>query len=1112
MKLTTIIILAACLHTSAKGVAQQTITFSGKEVSLESVFSAIKKQTNYRFFFNTDMLSSATKVTLEVKNAQVEQVMNMALKDQPLTFTIKGRTIFVMKKQEEEKKSTQVERTGDPITVSGRVTDDQGQPLAGANVKVKGGNNGVTTDAQGRFTLNNVDPNASLEISFVGHEMQFISLKGKSAVSIILGQKLSMLDETVVIAYGTTSRRLSTGNVSSIKASDIEKQPVNNPLLALQGRVPGLFINQNTGVPGGGITVRIQGQNSIAGGNDPLIVVDGVPYYSQLPQIGTPDNVLGSSGGRGNVSNGNPLSYINPNDIESIDILKDADATAIYGSRAANGAILITTKKGKTGKAKIDASFQQGWGKVTRKMEMLDRRRYLDMRYEGYKNDAISISNLTPGRNTYDLTLWDTTQSTDWQNTLIGGTAKTSNVNASISGGSSSIQYLISSTYRKESSVFPGDFNNQKASVHFSINTSASGNRFKLQLSGNYLFDDNKLPSSDLTEKANLLEPVAPSLFNSDGTLNWAMTSAGVATWDNPMVSVLHQTYSNQTSNLLSNLTMGYMLFDGLEIKSSFGFSNIQTTDFMATPLVAIRPERRVSTSRSAYYGNRSGRSWIIEPQLVYKKKFWRGKIEGLIGGSIQQAKSVSGSLLGRGYSSDQVLEDFKAATTLSASASFMTSYKYNGLFARMNYNLDEKYILNLTARRDGSSRFGSKNQFHSFGSVGFGWILSQEKFISKNLSFLSFAKLRGNLGTTGNDQIGDYQYLSLYDIITGGIPYQNMSGLLPSSLSNPYLQWEETRKIQTGIDLGFLSDRIFISATYVLNRSSNQLLQYILPSTTGYSSITENFPATVQNTSWELALNATILKKQQFNWSSSLNFTIPKNKLVDFPNLENSTYSSELRIGEPLGSYYIYHFSGVNAATGLYEVYDSKGVATSSPNSLTDRTVLFNNLPKFYGGFQNRITLKGLELDFIFQFVSQKGANNQFNNGSIVTPGAFLSGSSNQPITVLDRWQNPGDNASIQKFSSSYTSANASLVRGLVKVSDASFTDASYVRLKNISFSWRPPAKWIQKISLQDCKLFVHGQNLITITNYEGADPENQGFQTLPPLRVIQLGVSLGL
>lgn len=395
---------------------QQSISLSVTNAPLEKVFKEIQKQSGYTFVYTRELLHQTAPVTIKLSKARIDEVLTLCVKDQPITFTVVDKMVIikpkVTAKAEVPKGSTQ-SVADDPIDISGRVTDDQGNPLAGANVKIKGSNIGVTTDKNGQFKMANVDPNAVLEISFVGHEAQSVVVRGKSFFSIALGQKLSLLDETVVIAYGTTTRRLATGNISSVKASDIEKQPVNNPLLALQGRVPGLFITQSNGLPGTGVTVRIQGQNSIAKGNDPLYVVDGVPYPSQMLQTSTTtgNNILGGSNGDASGGNGNPLSYINPNDIESIEVLKDADATAIYGSRAANGAILITTKKGKAGQVKVDINLQQGWGRITRKLDLMNTQQYLQLRTEAIKND-----NLTINSSDFDLNgLWDTTQYTDWR-------------------------------------------------------------------------------------------------------------------------------------------------------------------------------------------------------------------------------------------------------------------------------------------------------------------------------------------------------------------------------------------------------------------------------------------------------------------------------------------------------------------------------------------------------------------------------------------------------------------------------------------------------------------------------------------------------------------------
>lgn len=1101
MKLTTIIILAACLHTSAKGVAQQTITFSGKEVSLEYVFNAIKKQTNYRFFFNTDMLTNASKVTLDVKNAQVEQVMNMALKDQPLTFTIKGRTIFVMKKPEEEKKSTQLAPTGDPITVSGRVTDENGEPLAGANVKVKGGNNGVTTDGQGRFTLNNVDPNASLEISFVGRETQMLSVKGKTVFSVALGQKTGILDETVVIAYGTTTKRLNTGNVSTVKYSDIQKQPVNNPILALQGRVPGMTITQSSGISGSAVNIRIQGRNNLNTaftGSDPLIVIDGVPYPSQnlmtfASGSGT-SKMLGGAGGSFSAA-GSTLSFLNPADIESIDVLKDADATSIYGSRAANGALLITTKKGKAGNTKIDINVQHGFGEIDHQWKMLNLEQYMQMRKEAKQNDNAALSSTD-----YDLNgLWDTTKNTNWQEELIGKRATYSRASATISGGNSIMNYLVGTTYARESSVFPGDFASKKGSLHFNINSLSLDKRFNMQLSGSFLADNNNIPGIDFTRFISLA-PVAPDLYNSDGTLNWAIDANGNSTWLNPL-SYNYNIFENKSYNLIGNLLLGYQILPGLELKTSLGYNQLSSNQFLASLDASFAPEKRAALNRSATFSNNMIHSWIVEPQLNYNRNFGSGgKLNLLVGASFQDQTSNGTQTEAAGQSSDQLLRNLAAATSYGQ-FTINSVYRYNAIFGRINYTLYDRYLVNLTGRRDGSSRFGSNNQLHNFGAIGVGWIFSEERLFKKYAQFLSFGKVKGSYGVTGNDQIGDYQFMSLYSTTTNLIPYQSIRGLQAGTLSNPDLQWEETRKLQGSIELGFLRNRLMITATYFRNRTNNTLTSVNLPIITGFTVFNDNFPALIQNTGWEFTLRTENIKSTRFSWTTNFNLTIPKNKLVSFPGLEFSSSANELVVGQPLSITKSYSFYGIDPQTGVPMFKDFKGNITSSPNSATDLISIMNNAEKFVGGLQNVFTYNGVQLDILLQFTKQKGKN-YFYTG---VPGRFTTTIlGNQPITVLQRWQNPGDITAYPRYT---TLSSNTFPEG-----DRFFADASFVRVKNVALSYQMPQSISKQLHINECRFFINAQNLFTFTSYQGLDPETMSITSLPPLRVVTFGVQLTL
>jgi len=1110
MKLIGIILFIASLHLSARGLTQ-TITISVKDAPLDNVFKLIEKQTDYVFLFEKELIAKSKKVTLNVSKPLLD-VLDLCFKDQPFTYHITGKIIALAPRKEEPSKESKssTEAQNPLIDLKGRVVNSEGEPVSGATVSIKGTTKSTVTDANGYYILTGVNENAIVIITHVQYEMKSLAINGHTSLNATLQIKMNNLDELQVIAYGTTSKRFNTGNVATVKAADIEKQPVSNPLLALQGRVPGLFITQANGFPGSGVKVRIEGLNSIDGGNDPLYVIDGVPFSSQL--LPTLSKVLGSSGGNtvqvGNLNYGtygNPLNYINPSDIESIEVLKDADATAIYGSRAANGAILITTKKGKSGEQKIEFNVQHGWGKVTRKMDMMNRRQYLDMRYEALKNDGISLSSLDQNSN-YDLTVWDTTRSTDWQKELIGNTANYTDIQGKVSGGSATTFYLIGGGYHKETTTLPGDFNDQKASMHFQINSASNDQKFKLSFKGNYLVDVNQLPhtsSTDITEMAFLLPPVAPALYNSDGSINWELNNSLKSTWSypgNPIAQLLNR-YKNRTNNIVGDLTLSYELLPGLNLNSSLGYTDLQSKERVTIPLSSTAPELRQNTTRIGIYGNSSVNTFIIEPQISYHKEIWKGKFDFLVGSTIQQNSSELENLYGYGYSTDDAITDINSASLIKSEPTLNNIYKYNAGFARITCNMLDRYILNLTGRRDGSSRFGSKNQFHNFGSIGGSWIFSKEPFISQSVTWLAFGKVSVSYGTTGSDQIGDYQFLSLYNFINPGIPYQGITALQQISLTNPYLQWEETRKFHIGIDLGFFNEKLLLSGHFYRNRSSNQLLAYQLPSTTGYNSISQNFPALVQNTGLEISFTSTNISTKIFRWTSNLNLTVPQNKLLRFPGLQNSTYANTLVIGKPTSIVKKLHLMGVDPTTGVY-LFTSKS-DPFNPRIPDDANVIISTAPIFYGGLQNSVSYKGFQLDFLFQFVKQKGPNYFYGR----LPG---SPKWNQPTYLLDRWQSPGDNSSHQKYNADFTYSNSANNAGFN--SDASYSDASYIRLKNLSLSWQLPDKMLKIIHLQSLRIFSQGQNLLTITNYKGLDPETLSTTSLPPLRVLTVGFQVTL
>ncbi|HVW98722.1 MAG TPA: SusC/RagA family TonB-linked outer membrane protein [Mucilaginibacter sp.] len=1098
MKLTTLLLIVTIMQVSATTYAQK-LTLKEKNVPIARVFDEIKKQTGYDVFYLPKELKTDKKINANFNNASLDEVMEACLDEQPVTYKIDEKTIVISKK--EKSLIDKVKDFFQAMDVTGKVTDEQGQPLAGATVKVKDGNGATTTDLKGEFTLRQVAPGATLQISFIGYEQ--LEVKAAEYMGVIqLKVATSVLDQVQVQAYGVTSRRLSTGNISTVKAVDIEKQPVQNPLLALQGRVPGLVVEQATGLPGSGVKVRIQGQNSLSMGNDPLYVIDGVPYPSQM--LPTLNNIFGTSGNTSPIpsGSGNPLSYINPSDIESIDILKDADATSIYGSRAAAGAILITTKKGKAEATKIDANVRSGWGNVTRRLDLLNTQQYLQMRHEAFANDR-----LTPGSLDYDINgTWDTTRYTDWQKELIGNTARYTDAQISVSGGNTNTNFLIGSNYHKETTVFPGDFADQKGSVHFNINSYSPNKKFSLQFLGNYLTDDNKIIGSDLTGPAIQLSPNAPSLYQADGTLNWEALSNGRSSWTNPL-SYLNRKYNLKTDNLITSLTAGYKIFKGVEIKSTFGYSKLFTKEVSILPRTALRPELTSFTGQSDF-GQGSISTLQIEPQILYTHSLAGGTLSAIVGSTILKTISDRQAFSASNFNNDAVLEDIRAASTVTVASTTALTYKYNALFGRFTYNLKDKYIINFAARRDGSSRFGENNQFHNFASIGTAWIFSNESFIEEAIPILSFGKVRISYGTTGNDQIGDYAFLNLYESNPQSNNYQGIVGVTPKGLPNPYLQWEETKKFQVGVDLGFFKDRILISANYYDNTSSNQLQTYSLPITSGFNGITENFPATIKNYGWELTVNTTNIKQGNFNWTTDINLTIPKNKLSKYVGLESSSRKDLLIIGQPITIKKLYNSPGVDPITGLYFFYDRNQNPVSDPGTgAINKIAIINPDPKYFGGIQNNIRYKGLELSFLFQFFKQIGPNYRLG----YQPGTFSGTSSlgNQPTTVLSRWKNPGDISQIQKVTSVFYNYQSS---SYASTSTLAWSDASYIRLKNLSFSWQLPVKWYHNAGIQNLKVYAQGQNLLTFTNYIGLDPETKSSTTLPPLRIYTLGVQMGL
>jgi TonB-dependent starch-binding outer membrane protein SusC len=936
----------------------------------------------------------------------------------------------------------------------------------------------VSTNNQGDFILQGVFDDDILTISSVGFYREEIAVNKQRFLLIQLRLAVNSLEEMVIKGYYSTSKKLNTGSVVKINGSQITNQPVSNPILGLEGLVPGLLVTQNNGLPGSRFKTLIRGQNSIQNGTSPLFVIDGVPFLSDNDALTQLNGILANS----------PFNSLDPNDIESIEILKDADATAIYGSRGSNGVILITTRKNKETKNSLSVNIARGWGKVARSMDFMNTQQYLEMRKEAFLNDSIIPANY----NAPDLVSWDQNRYTDWKKEFIGGTAKTYNAQLRYSGGNELTKFSVGTGYYEETTVFPGDFGNKKITTDINIHHKSSNNKLNLNFITSYSNDNSLLPAQDLTTYINL-PPNSYPLKDAAGKYIWREADYSVG---NPL-ALLTQKNQVTTDRLTANSILAYRPINAFEIKLNIGYNKIGADEKIISPMSAQDPA--YAPTGSAAFGDNFIRTWIIEPQVSYKYNLkTKMHIEALAGSTWQKTESERKLIIGDGYTNDALLSSIAAAPYLTASNS-KVQYNYTAFFGRLGLDWDNKYVLNITGRRDGSSRFGPDNRFATFAAAGAAWIFSKELFIHNHLPFLSFGKLRGSYGTTGNDQIGNYQYLDTYK---GTIySYDGQPGLTPSRLFNSNYSWEENNKIEVAAELGFFEDKLTLSLNYYKNKSGNQIIRYSLPTQTGFTNVLLNFPGVVQNKGYEISVNAELIKNKSFQWNTTFNISHNKNRLVSFPGLANSSYASTYVIGKPLNAYRGLHFTGIDPQTGIYQFEDlnKDGIIDNEDYDYHGTTD-----PKYFGGLSNSFSYKGFQLNILLEFRKQLGYDAVYY--SQTAPGMLV----NQPVYTLSRWRKPGDAATYQRYTQDFSNPALYPATYNMGSSDAVLTDASYIRLKNIALSYTFPSRWVKKLNVVNWKLFLHVQNILTITKYKGHDPESQSLSSLPPLKMITIGTQV--
>jgi len=1116
MKLVTLMLITSLMQVSAAGLAQN-VTLKEKNASLESVISKIRSQTGYDFVFDYRLLENAKGVTVNINNQTLETALQAVFEDQNLEFTIKDKIIVIRKKElslfDQLKATVKSAMFDEQIT--GTVVDTLNRGLIGASVSLKGPKSyHATTDVTGRFNIPSVaEGTYKITITYIGFQkveqtLEIRKGQGLNSLEFIMKQATSNMDEIQVIAYGTTTKRFNIGSVATVNAVEIEKHPVSNVLLALQGQVPGMLVTTTSGAPGAAVRVQVRGQNTLYNGNSnitpydqPLFIVDGVPMASQNNNINLLD---GFQNGGFNYSTGlSPFSTLNPGDIESVTVLKDAGATSIYGSQGSNGVILITTKKGKPGKPQLSVSARTGVDFASRLVTMMNTQQYLDMRREAFANDGITdLQGTDPGPSNYapDLTVFDQTKYRDYANYLLGNSTSNTNVHTSFSGGSNTTNFMISTGFNRQGYNFPGGLSNSVYTLHSGFNYNSPDGRLHVGLIADYAYQNNQASAAASLARNLLTPPNYPDLVDANGSPIW--TYNGVALNDYQTFGALKRVGRTQSHNLNNSLSVSYEFLPGLKAKVNLGYNRNTTSEVQQNPLSSMAPGTDVSY---ATFGSNNFQTINIEPQLDYVSKLGKGELSVLIGGTYKKNLNDNSIITGTDYGNDALLGSVAAASEITV-LDGGNIYKYIGAFGRIGYIYDQKYIVSLTGRRDGSSNFGPNRKFGNFGSAGIGWIFSEEQPVKAFLPFLSFGKLSGSYGSTGTDAVAPYRYQTFWQAMFD--PFQGTRGYEPANLYNPNYSWDVKKTLNASLDLGFFKDRISLNATWYRSRTDNQLINARLPYQTGYESVIENSPATVQNTGLEFTLSTVNIKTANFKWTTNFNISRNRNKLLKFPDLANSSYSFDYEIGQPITTTLAYRYKGVNPETGIFEFYTKSGEVTSTP-AQADRERLVDITPEFFGGLGNVLSYKKFSLSFLFQF--SKGTTRNWLGAlysQMRVPGQMM----NLPVAALARWQKPGDITQIQKFTTDPNSAFDAPTRAFVN-STGAYSESTYARLKNVNFSYSLPDRLLKKLSLKGLQVYVNAENLFVISGFEVGDPESVGsLFTLPLQRTIVAGLSLNL
>lgn len=1084
MKLTALILTIVCLHVSAASFSQK-ISMAVRNKPLTAVFADIQKQTGYQFFYDNKVVRKGNKVTVDIRSGSITDVMDAVMNGQPLTYSIVDKTV-VIKRKPEMRRDVRLEGNTDKgemkaggntglgtplenrlealmlrgpgeyqkadLSISGKVTDEKGDGLPGVSVILKGSQRGTTTDAEGSFRIEVPDKGSVLIFSFVGYVSREVTVASQSTLTVSLQIDNRSLEEIVVVGYGTVKKSDLTGSLSQVKARELNAYPATNVLQALSGRAAGVQVLQNNGSPGGGVSVRIRGANSVIGGNEPLYVVDGFPINGSNPTI------------------------LNNADIESMEILKDASATAIYGSRGANGVVLITTKQGKAGKTRIDFETSYSIQKLRKKLDMMNAAEYATFYNEQAANDK-----LNPYFTQAQIDAMG--EGYDWQD-LIFRQAAMKSTSLNVSGGNEKTNFSLSgSIFDQEGIVKGSDYN--RYSIRANINHTIS-KKFSVNFSGTLSRLVTARKDSEGGGRGTSMISSAigapPSLtpYNEDGSYRILATAYPFVATDliNP-INFINEQYSKTRANVaLLNAALIFKPIENITIKIAGGMENRDDRSDNYTTTKFVRSNGSASVSAGQFT------SFLSENTVSYNKTIaGKHSISAVAGFTYQDFTSTSLSGGGVGFLSNatQTYDLGSAATPGIPSSGYSKSVLLSYL-ARLNYAFDSKYLATVSMRRDGSSKYTEGDKWGYFPSAALAWRVSNEEFL-KNSPVISDLKARASWGFTGSQAISAYATLNQLDAGKTTFGDALYSTYTPGTKLPGNLKWETTEQKDFGIDLGLFKNRLIVTADYYIKNTRDLLNTVTLPASLGYTTTVRNV-GEVQNKGFELGLDGRILTGV-FKWDMNANISMNRNKVVKLNDRQDilggtvnvvviNDVTNILREGRPIGQFWGYVEDGYDEK-GKIKYKDTDGDGSTT---IKDKTYIGNPNPNFIYGINSNMSYKNFDLTFFIQGVSGNDLFNASGMSSTIDYGFGL----NMPKEVYQNHWTPSNTAA--KYPLISNSVNA-------RVSNRYIEDGSYLRLKNIQLAYNfPLQKWSAKW-ISSAQLYASAQNMLTLTNYSWWDPE---------------------